>query len=240
MLYFFSLLALYLALYSFLGWVAEVLDVFVTTRRLQNRGFLTGPFLPIYGFGAILLLVFVHPYVSNPFLVFLASVVVASVLEFFTHLLLDKAFHIKLWDYTGWPFNIQGRICLQNSLLFGGLGLLLLYVIRPFANTLLGNIPQSVAIALAGALLGILIIDAANSIRSLAKVRPVLDNLGGTLGEAHAKIEQTAEARYEALNELRSAADATHSGTLGRIARAFPQAKSNKAAVIDPHAVRGA
>ena len=239
MIYFFSVLALYLALYSFLGWVAEVLDVFVTTRRLQNRGFLTGPFLPIYGFGAILLLFAVYPYINNPFLVFLASVAITSALEFFTHLVLDKAFHIKLWDYTGWPFNIQGRICLQNSLAFGALGLLLLYVIRPFATSLISHIPQSAAIALAGVLLGILVIDAANSIRTLAKVRPVLDHFKGTLGEAHSKIEQTAEARYEALNEMRTAPAASNSGTLARLVRAFPQAKSNKAAIVDPRTLRG-
>jgi uncharacterized membrane protein len=241
-MYAFSLFLLYLALYSFLGWIAEVLYVFATTRHLQNRGFLTGPFLPIYGFGAILLLLLVYPYVNNPFLVFLASVVITSALEFFTHLVLDKLFHIKLWDYSNRPFNLQGRICLQNSLAFGGLGLLLLYVIHPVAKMLLGSLPQTAAIAIAWSLLGILAVDAANSIRSLAKVRPVLDEVKGTLDEAHARIEQTAQQRYEARNEKRSASDAAHSGTLARLARAFPHARSNRAPdpVIDPRAAREA
>ncbi len=241
-MYAFSLFLLYLALYSFLGWIAEVLYVFATTRHLQNRGFLTGPFLPIYGFGAILLLLLVYPYVNNPFLVFLASVVITSALEFFTHLVLDKLFHIKLWDYSGRPFNLQGRICLQNSLAFGGLGLLLLYVIHPVSAMLLGSLPQTAAIAIAWSLLGILAVDSANSIRSLAKVRPVLDEVKGTLDEAHAKIEQTAEQRYEARNEKRSASDAAHSGTLARLGRAFPHARSNRAEPppVDPRAAREA
>jgi uncharacterized membrane protein len=241
-MYAFSLFLLYLALYSFLGWIAEVLYVFATTRHLQNRGFLTGPFLPIYGFGAILLLLLVYPYVNNPFLVFLASVVITSALEFFTHLVLDKLFHIKLWDYSGRPFNLQGRICLQNSLAFGGLGLLLLYVIHPVSAMLLGSLPQTAAIAIAWSLLGILAVDSANSIRSLAKVRPVLDEVKGTLDEAHAKIEQTAEQRYAARNEKRSASDAAHSGTLARLGRAFPHARSNRAEPppVDPRAAREA
>ena len=241
-LYAFSLFLLYLAVYSFLGWIAEVTYVFATTRQLQNRGFLTGPFVPIYGVGAILLLLLVLPYVNNPFLVFLASVAITSALEFFTHLVLDKVFHIKLWDYSDRPFNLQGRICLQNSLLFGGLGLLLLYVIHPFAAMLLGALPHSVAIALAFTLFGILIIDTANSIRSLAKVRPVLDKLKGTLSEAHAQIQRNAEQHHEEREARLSVAEATHAGTIGRLSRVFPHASSNRAphVEVDPRAARQA
>ncbi len=236
-----SLLSLYLACYSFLGWVAEVLYVFATTGHLQNRGFLTGPFLPIYGFGALGLIEFVLPYIDNPFLVFLASVVLTSVLEFVTHLVLDKLFHIKLWDYSKRPFNLQGRICLQNSLEFGGLGLLLLYVIHPLAEMLIRGLPHDVAIAIAWTLLGIILVDAANSIRSLAKVRPVLDELHGTLAEAHAKVEQTAERHHEERDERRSVSEATHAHTLGRLARVFPHARSNADDVpVDPKAAREA
>jgi uncharacterized membrane protein len=225
--YAFSQFLLYLALYSFLGWIAEVLYVFARTRHLQNRGFLTGPFLPIYGVGAIALVLAVLPYVNNPFLVFLASVLITSVLEFFTHLVLDKLFHIKLWDYSDRPFNLQGRICLQNSLLFGGLGLLLLYVLHPFAQTIIGGLPKDAAIAVAWTLFGIIVVDTANSVRSLAKVRPVLDRFEGTLTEVHAHIEQDAEAQYEKRSARRSVADATHANTVKRLSKAFPHARSS-------------
>jgi uncharacterized membrane protein len=147
--YTFSLFLLFLACYGFLGWVAEVLYVFATSRphRLQNRGFLAGPFLPIYGIGAIALLLLVYPYVGNPFLAFVASVAITSTLEFVTHLVLDKLFHIKLWDYSSRPFNLRGRICLQNSLLFGVLALLLIYVIHPTLSAFLDGLPATVAIA---------------------------------------------------------------------------------------------
>ena len=240
-MYGFSVFLLYLAVYSFLGWIAEVVYVFATTRHLQNRGFLTSPFLPIYGVGAILLILAVLPYVDNPFVVFIACVVITSALEFFTHLVLDKVFHIKLWDYSNRPFNLQGRICLQNSLLFGGLGLLLLYVIHPVASMILGDLPHSAAIAIAFTLFGIIVVDTANSVRSLAKVRPVLDKLEGTLGEAHAHIEQDAEQHYEQREARKSVADATHSSTIGRLAKAFPHARSSGAAPpapIDPRSAR--
>lgn len=224
-MYEFSIVLLYLAACSFLGWVAEVLFVLVTAHKLQNRGFLTGPFVPIYGFGALLLIYVVDPLLDNPFLVFLASVLAASALEFVTHLLLDKVFHVRLWDYSGKRFNLQGRICLENSLLFGVLGLLLIYVIQPASNVL-RDLPHEVVIAIAFFLIGILIIDAANSIRSLAKVRPVLDQLHGTLAEAHQRVES---ASVEVSQELAVGRDVLHNGTLGRLVHAFPHARSTKA-----------
>ena len=227
MLYDFSLIFLYLSFYSFVGWIAEVGFVFVTTGHLENRGFLTGPFVPIYGFGALALIYFVSPYVTNPFLVFLASVVISSVLEYVTHLALDKIFHVKLWDYSKKRFNLHGRICLENSLLFGVLGLFLLYVLHPFVTYLLARIPQDVTIAIAWALLGILAIDAANSFRSLAKVRPVLDEVHGTLQEAHDSIEKRANDVRASVESRRQAGGAVHRGTVGRWVKAFPGARSS-------------
>jgi uncharacterized membrane protein len=227
-MYSLSLLLLFLAVYSFLGWIAEVADVLVTTKHLQNRGFLTGPFIPIYGVGAIALLLLVLPYINNPFLVFVASVLITSTLEFFTHLALDKIFHIKLWDYSEMRFNLQGRICLLNSILFGGLGLLLIYVLHPAFVKLLIAIPHDVVIALGGTLTGILIVDAANSIRSLAKLRPVLDEVAGTLAQTHSRIEQQAVHLQNVFDHRRTTADLNHLATLSRLSKAFPRARSTQ------------
>lgn len=230
-MYALSMLFLFLACYSFLGWIAEVSYVLVRERSLQNRGFLTGPFVPIYGFGAIALILLVLPYIDNPFLVFLASLVITSALEFGTHFVLDKVFHITLWDYSSRPLNLRGRICLENSLLFGALGLLLIYVLHPEVVRLLVAIPHEVAIAAASTLTGILIVDAANSIRSLAKLRPILDDVAGTLAQTHDRIEQGVIQLEQAIDQRRSTIDVAHLATLGRLARAFPDAKSTKAVV---------
>jgi uncharacterized membrane protein len=224
-----SLVLLYLAIYSFIGWIVEVLWVFAGTQHLQNRGFLTGPFLPIYGIGAILLILFVEPYVKNPFLVFVASVVVTSALEYLSSLILDKLFHISLWDYHNRRFNLNGRICLQNSLGFGALGLLLVYVLQPLFSTWLKGLPEDAAIAIASVLMGILIVDSANSIRSLAKVRPVLDELHGTLEEAHTELEQRAVRMHQAMADKEAARRSASRSTIGRLARNFPRARSVRA-----------
>jgi uncharacterized membrane protein len=230
-----SLVLLYLAVYSFVGWIVEVLWVFARSQHLENRGFLTGPFLPIYGIGAIVLILFVEPYVRNPFLVFLASVVVTSTIEYLSSLLLDKVFHVSLWDYHDRRFNLNGRICLENSLGFGALGLLLIYVLQPLISAGLTALPADAAIAIAWTLIGILLVDGANSIRSLAKVRPVLDELHGTLAEAHTELEQRAVRMHEAEVQKESARRSASGTTLARLARVFPRARSARA----PKGTRG-
>jgi uncharacterized membrane protein len=232
--YAFSLFLLYVAIYSFIGWIVEVLWVFAKSQHLENRGFLTGPFLPIYGVGAILLIVFVEPYVKNPFLVFVASVVVTSTVEYLSSLVLDKVFHISLWDYHDRRFNVNGRICLENSLGFGALGLLLIYVLQPLISGGLKALPHDAAIAIAWALVGVLIVDSANSIRSLAKVRPVLDELHGTLAEAHAELERRAVQLKETKAEKDAARRGSSRSTLARLARHFPRARSVRASKDAP------
>lgn len=225
-LYLVSIAMLSLACYSFVGWIAEEFFVLATAQKLENRGFLTGPFLPIYGIGAIAMILLVEPYVTNPFLVFVACVVVTSTIEYLGSLMLSVFFHVSLWDYHDQRFNVKGRICLRNSLLFGGLGLLLIYVLQPIVSTALGSVPHDVAIALAFALIGILVIDSANSFRSLAKVRPVLDELHGSLSEAHAHIEQRAVLAEHTVAESKAARRSAGHSTLSRLSRAFPHARS--------------
>lgn len=234
-MYAISMLFLFLAVYAFLGWIAEVLYVLVRERSLQNRGFLTGPTVPIYGFGAIALILLVLPYVSNPFLVFLASVLITSTLEFVTHLVLDKLFHIKLWDYSTRRFNLWGRICLENSLLFGLLGVLLIYVIHPVLARVLVAIPHDVAIAVAWALIGILLVDAVHSITTLAKLRPVLTEVSGTLAQTHDRIEQGITQLEQTIDERRATADFARLATLGRLMKAFPHAKSSSTGTQSGH-----
>jgi len=226
-MYAISMIFLFLACYAFLGWIAEVVYVLVRERSLQNRGFLTGPFVPIYGVGGVAMVLLVIPYIDNGFLVFVACIAITSTLEFMTHLVLDKAFHISLWDYSDRRFNLQGRICLENSLLFGLLGLLLIYVLHPAFVRLLVSIPHEVSIAIAWALIGILIVDAANSIRSLAKIRPVLAEFSGTLAQTHDRIERGVIQLEQTMDSRRAAVSHADLATLARLVAAFPRARSS-------------
>lgn len=195
MSYLLSLLILLFFTYSFIGWIHEVIYRLITERRFHTTGFLTMPILPIYGTGAIIILFLVEPYIHNPFLVFLFSVLISSFLEFFTHLILDKVFHIKLWDYSKKRFNLQGRVCLENSLGFGALALLLVYVLHPLILMGFDKLPHEVVIVLAIVLSSLTIIDFANSLVSLIRVRA--SKIRGTFKDIETHI----------LNELASAVD---------------------------------
>lgn len=105
-------------IYAFLGWLWESIITSIPQRRFVNRGFLNGPYCPIYGAGA-LLFIFGTNFIENPALRFLAGGILACALEYATSWLLEKIFHARWWDYTPRRFNLNGRICLEGFLLFG-------------------------------------------------------------------------------------------------------------------------
>ena len=125
-------------LYSFIGWCIEVVYTFCTTKKLVDRGFLIGPLCPIYGCGCLLILVLLQKYQNDPIILFVMSVVVCSILEYFTSYIMEKLFKARWWDYSDKKFNINGRICLENLIAFGGLSLLVIYIINPFFVKCLG------------------------------------------------------------------------------------------------------
>jgi uncharacterized membrane protein len=225
-IYVLSVFVFYLAIFSFAGWIAEVVFILATEQQLENRGFLTGPVLPIYGIGGILLVAFVQPYVHNPLLAFVASILITSALEYVTHLFLDKVFHIQLWDYRKERFNLQGRICLRNSVLFGLLSMLLIYVLFPLVTSIIGALPGVAAIAIASVMLGVLLVDTTNSFIGLAKIRPIVDRIKGNLSEVHARIEEEALEFVEARTKRQTALIRAQGKTIDRLSRVYPNAHS--------------
>lgn len=131
MYYDLSLLFIYFFMYAIIGWACEVLYCFKITKELVNRGFLNGPYCPIYGVGALIVLNFLMPYRGEPILVFFIGIILVTSLEYVSSWGMEKLFHAKWWDYSEHKFNINGRVCLFNSLLFGILSLLLIYVVHP-------------------------------------------------------------------------------------------------------------
>ena len=122
----------YFVIYSFAGWVMESIFRSILERKLINTGFLKGPFCPIYGIGAIIIYVFLSGFKENILLLFLAGFIVLSVWEYIVGMLLEKIFHTKYWDYSDHKFNIQGRVCLTNSIYWGILGVVFIHYIHPF------------------------------------------------------------------------------------------------------------
>ena len=124
-------LFIWFIIYSFFGWVYESLWASFNEKQWVNRGFLSGPVIPIYGFGALLILFCLLRYYEDPVVIFVFGVIITSALEYFVSFLLEKIFHNKWWDYSNKKYNINGRICLQNSLAFGVLSLIIIYVVTP-------------------------------------------------------------------------------------------------------------
>lgn len=133
--------------YSFLGWVYETVLCSCMERRFVYRGFLNGPYCPIYGCGALLDIAFLGR-IDNPFLLFLAGAALTCTLEYFTGYAMEKLFHARWWDYSDRKFNIQGRVCLLGAFAFGSLSVLLIKYMHPFLKRLTGSAPPMLSAVL--------------------------------------------------------------------------------------------
>lgn len=132
-------------IYSFLGWGCECIYCWILDRKFTNRGFLSGPLCPVYGFGAFLVLAALGRLRGHIPLLFLGGFLLTSVLEYATSLLLEKVFHMAWWDYSDYKFNLNGRVCLRNSTLFGLLSVGTVELIAP-AVTAVAAIPASATV----------------------------------------------------------------------------------------------
>lgn len=117
-------------IYSFLGWCIESTIVSVSKRKLTNRGFLKGPMLPLYGFGALTIIISTLMVADNAVLVYICGMIAATALEYVTGAAMEAIFNMKYWDYSDKKFNIHGYICLKSSLFWGFLSVVLVMVIH--------------------------------------------------------------------------------------------------------------
>lgn len=159
MVYSFYELMWFFFIYSFIGWCGEVCMAAFKRRKFINRGFVSSPFCPIYGIGAVAFAVFLPELKSNLFFLFLGGVLLAAFIEFITGVLLEKIFHRKWWDYSEVRFNFEGYICLRYSLLWGLSAVLLILFINPFCETVIHLIPGLLGSVLIWTLLVLLVID---------------------------------------------------------------------------------
>lgn len=141
-----SLWFLSFILFSLFGYIAEMTMCIIVDRKITNRGFLCGPIIPIYGVGSLFLIVLLDRFKSNPVLVFLLGILITTVLEYITSYALEKIFHNRWWDYKDNKFNINGRICLLNSSLFGIGALVIIYFANPFFHSFLIQINKTALI----------------------------------------------------------------------------------------------
>ena len=151
------------AVFSFIGWVWECVYYSIQQRKLVNSGFLSTCFCPIYGIGALLDLIVLGK-VNNTAALFLAGILLTGTLEYFVSWLMERLFHYRWWDYTGWPLNINGRICIFSVGLFGLGTVALIKFIAPFTFGMIGSLqPQNVYI-LSAVIASVMLADAVNSV----------------------------------------------------------------------------
>lgn len=134
---------IYFFIYAFIGWVVEVSYHAVTKGKFINRGFLAGPYCPIYGFGAISVIYFLTDIAEkNKLVLFLGSMLIAALIEFVAGFLLEKIFHERWWDYSDRKLNIGGYICLEFSAIWGMFCFLLYEAVHPLIEKLVDLVPD--------------------------------------------------------------------------------------------------
>ena len=134
----------YFIVYSFAGWLLESIYKTFYNKKFVNSGFLIGPYCPIYGIGALIMLLTLSFLKEKPALLFISSFFILSCWEYFVGLFLEKAFKTKYWDYSNIKFNIQGRVCLKNSIYWGILGLVFIEILHPFIETQIKQVPINI------------------------------------------------------------------------------------------------
>lgn len=185
----FAINYMYFITYSFLGWFCESVYCSWLEKKPVNRGFLNGPISPIYGFGALILIHFLTPLYAYPTALYVASVLMTTSLEYISAVILETAFGMKWWDYSDNKFNYKGRICLMNSVLFGLMSVVLVYVIHPFIKSLY-HFSTTVTFVISSILMVYLVIDFTVSLITVLKLSGKLKKLTVILQEMNEKNEE--------------------------------------------------
>lgn len=128
-------LVLYFFIYSFLGWILETIYCIVTLGVFNKRGFLYGPVCPIYGFGAIILILCLNNIKTNTIGKFFIGMIAFTIFEYIVSLLLETLFGLRWWDYTNEALNFQGRVSLSFSIAWGIIGVIFVEKIHPFVKS---------------------------------------------------------------------------------------------------------
>ena len=177
-MYHYSLLQwmLFFYIYCFFGWIIESTYDSVCTGNWVNRGFMRGPVIPIYGTGAVIVLFAVIPFRTSPILVFIVGTVAASILEFVTGFVMERIYKVRYWDYSDKPFNLCGYICLFNSLCWGVLSILLIYLVHSWIEKGVLFLNDMVLLSIDSGISSLFIVDLFNSSTTAVELKRMLAN----------------------------------------------------------------
>lgn len=216
--------ALYFFIYAILGWCVEVIHAALKRGRFENRGFLNGCWCPIYGVGVVLVLICLTPINVNVFVLFLASMVLTSVLEFAVGFVLEKLFKTKWWDYSKEHFNIKGYVCVKYSILWGLACVLIVDLVHPMIAHLIQITPALAQYIICGALAVALIVDGVFTVIQLVAYKKniaALEKIGDSLKKPSNAIGGKIAASAIAMNDRMQALSAKIMSS--RLYKAFPE-----------------
>ncbi len=205
-------------IYSFLGWLAETVFCLIIDKKLVNRGFLIGPVCPIYGIGAVVITILLTKYSEDYFAIFGLSAILCGVLEYFTSFIMEKLFNARWWDYTEHKFNINGRICLDNLVLFGLAGVFTIEISNPlvtkYIDLTIRNSYGNYLVIFFGL---ILLIDFVTSLNIMSRIKSISSNV-------KAQVKDNTEEMKNKVKEIISEKSLPYR----RIIQAFPNAFASK------------
>lgn len=212
MLYVFNFWFLLFLLYSFFGYIAELISCSITLKKIVlNRGFLIGPYLPIYGVGSLIMVWFLSRYENDLLVLFIMGAFYCTLLEYLTSLIMEKIFKLRWWDYSNRKLNLNGRVCLSNAILFGLGGIVVVRIIHPFLSWIVYLLPNYVTIWLGIFLFIIFVLDVIESCYITARLKINFTK--------YMHKDATSKVKQEVLGAIRKNTLLT-----SRLLRAFPSA----------------
>ena len=191
----------YFYFYSIFGWIFESGNVSIRQKKWVNRGFMKGPWLPLYGSGAVVILVATLPFAQYPVAVFFAGAVAATVLEYFTGVAMLELFKVRYWDYSYRKIQFQGHICLVSTIVWGLLSLLMVYIIHPWVAHLVGAVNVEVVNVVTFIITLLITYDFTNAFREAMDLRKLIIQAAELKERLEEKLEESREQLEDRLEE---------------------------------------
>lgn len=220
---------LWLMIYSIIGWIYESTLCSITNKKLINRGFLNGPYCPIYGSGAILVILILGR-IKNPVLLFFLGALVTCSLEYLTSYVMEKLFHARWWDYSQRKFNINGRVCLIGAVVFGAFSVALNLGLHPLVKGLTDKLSPLALHITCGVLFVIFATDCIVTIKGFAGFREKLEELSEFIDrQKEAAVDRLHSSEvYISWQERKNAIKKKLNPQQRRMLYAFPSLKMRK------------
>lgn len=232
-------------IYAFLGWCLEVIYAQVHLGKFVNRGFLNGPYCPIYGVGVIIILSVLDQFRGNIPVLFIGSVLLTTFLELVTGYVLERIFNQKWWDYTDEPYNLKGYVCLAQSLIWGLACIFVVYVVQPIVNGFVKFASNDVGDLVQIFLIIVILLDIVITILALLKakhvykaltdigekIRGLSDTVGKNISNNTKNAIKTGDKNLQELEQLKNKYQAIIEKKIfgyQRITKAFPKLRSIK------------